>query len=347
MIVESQSAAYEFAQAQKRTLAELATLQPIALQASPAAAYTFDGLYELWLKKGCKRTRCHVRTRDLLKKHFGNIDFRTITKAQIHEFRKWLPLQGIAVTSQSAIINAAKGMFSRAVRNGNMPNDLNPAHGVHVDMPKLNPTEGFTGSQLRLILRLAEETKFGGDRHTEVMWMLRLAIYSGLRINEIAQLRKSDVGAAKIGDKHIPYLHIREGEGQSVKPGADHRAPVRRVPLHPDVHAFVAYAKSSSTECIFGAFPPNPSNGRASWVIGNFGAFMRKTCGLTDGKLSQRSFRKSFHRAMSDARLHPDAQRYLVGHAGKDVHDKVYNNSQGLKLLAGEIVNVKPLEIEG
>jgi integrase len=336
IIVDSLRATQAFAQARKEARADLAMLQPIALRAAPAPAFTFDALYTLWLNKGCKRTRNHIRTRDLLKAHFGNVDYRTVTRPQVHDFRKWLALQGIALTSQNAILTAVKSMFSEAVDNGDIGD--NPAHGVKVKGISNVPRDGFTGTQLSTILEKAAETKFGGARHVEVMWLLRLAIWSGLRINEIAQLRRDDVGFAN----GVPFLHIREGEGQSVKTGAG-----RRVPLHPACADFVDYAKASKTNFIFGAFPAQSSNGRAYWLIQTFGKFMRETCGITEGKLTLHSMRKSFHRAMSDARLHPDAQRYLVGHAGKDVHDKNYNTSQALRLLAEEIAGVDPLKIEG
>jgi hypothetical protein len=60
-------------------------------------------------------------------------------------------------------------------------------------------------------------------------------------------------------------------------------------------------------------------------------------------KLKQHSLRGSFHTAMTNARLSADAQRILVGRAGKSVHESVYATDMGLELLYEDLCKVKPL----
>jgi integrase len=66
-------------------------------------------------------------------------------------------------------------------------------------------------------------------------WVPLVGLYSGMRINEICQLRRGDIGQE--GD--IRFFHVCEGEGQSVKT----QAGVRRVPIHSEIR------RSQSRRC--------------------------------------------------------------------------------------------------
>ncbi|MGE0853525.1 MAG: hypothetical protein AB7O44_28590 [Hyphomicrobiaceae bacterium] len=106
--------------------------------------------------------------------------------------------------------------------------------------------------------------------------MLRLAIYTGARINEIAQLRKRDVRRYTDGQYDFPYIHIREGHPEQSVKGKKGEDNSRKVPLHPALYDaeqpgfvgnFVTYADASETDFIFGAFEWHRESGRAAWLI--------------------------------------------------------------------------------
>jgi integrase len=206
-------------------------------------------------------------------------------------------------------------MFSAAVSRTIITS--NPASGITVngEEPRRD-RRAFTGEQLKIILNMAAETKFGGKRHTEVMWLLRLAMWTGCRINEAAQLRKCDV----YRQNGVPVIHIKEGHPQqSVKNGES----VRKVPLHPVVaEGFLAFAQASETDFIFGAFPYNRDNGRAAYLITRFGKFLRETCGINEPGLKQHAIRHRFHDAMDNAEIIEARQKTITGHARGDVHGK-------------------------
>jgi integrase len=218
----------------------------------------------------------------------------------------------------------------------------------------------FTAEQLRAIFAKAVATKWGGKRSGSALWLLKVLIWSGARIGEISQLRQRDV----VTIKGVQCIMLREGKGQSLKTDASERT----IPLHPalydanyqkehgqPVDDFRKFAQSPKrdpagkpTDFIFGCFHAGGKNKRATWAMNAFPKLMHG-CGILskdeDGKrLSQKSIRARFSVAMVEARLHPDVQRKITGHAGDDVHEIVYQRGQlDVRRLAEDIAEVDPL----
>jgi hypothetical protein len=94
---------------------------------------------------------------------------------------------------------------------------------------------------------------------------------------------------------------------------------------------------------IFGAFPANKDNGRASWLITYFGDFLRDDCKIVEPhrRLSLYGLRHAFHDSMDRAMVPDKMQRRLVGHTGRDIHSH-YGGSD-LKLLADYMAKIEPL----
>ena len=174
-----------------------AILKKIAPQSSE---FSFDGLFELWVKvREPKIKRKHASKIQLFKSVIGDVDYRTVTQSHAAKFRDHLATMGISKASQHNYLTVVRSMFSVAVSENKIPS--NPISGVTVHGKRQNgkahEDRPFTGAEERLILEKAEETKFGGKRHVEAMWMLRLLAWTGARPNEIAQLRKRDVYATR------------------------------------------------------------------------------------------------------------------------------------------------------
>ena len=121
-----------------------------------------------------------------------------------------------------------------------------------------------------------EAEKFGDTRiekrHMQVLWMLRLAIFTAARINEVASLRTGDVLVHRDDDGEFPYLYFR-ADAVKAKAGEDRS---RKVPLHPALYDekhpkfignFVAYADASETEHIFGAFADQRGQRARGWLV--------------------------------------------------------------------------------
>jgi integrase len=304
---------------------------PLALAAAPASEIGLDGLFDLWVRvKAPKITRKHKSTLALFKAYLGrDVDFRSITVNDVQGFCDHLRDTGHSPIGQVKHLDALRGLFSAAIPRHRKDN---PGRGVKPE-GKVKRGKGvpFTGPELSVIMEQAEATSFGGKRHIAVMWLLRLAIWTGARINELAQLRKDDVRV----ESGVARIHIREGEGQSVKTGDD-----RKVPLHPSIaDAFLAHAKASKTDFIFDCFP-HGEKGRAAWLICNFPSFRRDACKI-DGKATLHGMRHRFKDACMNAGVAEERCRALMGHSAGDVHSR-YGQGAGLKQLAADVAKLEP-----
>jgi integrase len=345
--------------------AELVTLRPVALKTEPSPAYTFTGLFEhwrggendkpeTWRIKGPRHTASTAR---LLEKCFPARDYRSIDVKDAIYFADWLHEKGIGPASQMNHLSSARAMYKAAWKL--MHDKPNPFEKVKAVADHTSAARGkFTYAQLRNILRVAATPGANGyrwadnrveKRHDEALWMLRLAIYTGARISEIAALQVADLKTYDDGKVTFPYLYFRP---EIVKAQKDEDKS-RETPLHPDIAAeFVAFVKSVKGPNIFAGF-----GGKANWIVSNFPAFLRDNAEalgikLADGKpvehnkgrpLCQHCLRHTLHKAMNDSRINPIAQRVFVGRKGKDVHDSVYATDMGLAELYKDVCQMKPL----
>ena len=305
-----------------------------------SSGFSLDDLFNLWVKvKEPKTTRKHASKMQLFKSVIGDVDYRTVTQAEAAKFRDHLATMDIEKPSQHNYLTVVRAMFSAAVSENKIPS--NPISGitVHGKRPngKAHEDRPFTGAEERLILERAAETKFGGNRHEDVMWVLKLLAWTGARPNEIAQLRKCDV-YVEFG---VPLIHIREGHPfQSVK-----TSDSRKIPLLPAVADFVAYAKKANDDFVFSSFSRNSCNGRAAWFMKNFRKLLNEKCDITgDRRKTLYSFRHRFADATRDPRtgVSVEISKYLMGHSTGDVHGK-YGRGVGLRQMAEAMAELNPL----
>jgi integrase len=314
-------------------------------------AVSWDALFNEWIRiKAPIRTRGHAATIALLKEHFGERDCREITSSEIGQFRDAMTDQGVPYIMTATHLKRIRMMFSAVCQEHTGPfrdMTINPAASVSM-LGKAPPEKDgrdrpFMPAQVRVILDTAALIRFGGKRHEEILWLLRLIAFSGARPNEIAQLQGGDV----YEQDGVKVIHIRNTDpvfGQphpqkSVKKGLG-----RLAPLHPDVLDFFDHAaKLAKGEFIFGSFPWNKDNGRAAWLIRFFPQFLRHDCKIVDKtkRLTLYSLRHRFHDAMDEAGV-PEKQQYrLVGHAAKNIHAR-YGGGE-LQLLARYMASIKPM----
>ncbi len=130
-----------------------------------------------------------------------------------------------------------------------------------------------------------------------------IAAYSGMRIEEIAQLRTSDVTT-----DHT--FVIREGKTA---------AAVRRVPIHPAIAALVAQLRKQSKDGYL--IPGGKAGGydakRSHYLSRAFG-FAKKRLGITDKALVFHTLRNSFMQRCENAEVPERTVKLIVGHSRQD-----------------------------
>ena len=132
-------------------------------------------------------------------------------------------------------------------------------------------------------------------------------------------------------------MDTTERMGQSTKTESVHR-----VPLHPDVAAFVAYANSRPGEWIFGEFTRHPIKGRGHYLSQVFTSFRRKH--VSDSpKKTLHSLRHRFKDVLDNADISLERQRVLRGACATEVIQK-YGQGAGLRKLWVDVQKLKPFE---
>jgi integrase len=173
------------------------------------------------------------------------------------------------------------------------------------ELNKLFGSELFTGTTAAERIRPNEQTF-----KTAMLWVPLIALYSGMRSNEICQLHVSDIIRK---DKVWAFRVSDEGEGQSVKT----QAAVRIVPVHSELVrcGFLDYVKTLPPGQLFPALKPGGVDGRLNWYFSKRFTAYRRRCGVPDGeRLSFHSFRKNAAQTLKDKRATQAEIAELIGH---------------------------------
>ena len=207
-----------------------------------------------------------------------------------------------------------------------------PASGVTIDV-KADPEEDVQPFDLPALKAIFASPIYTSDERPEAgageaaYWLPLLAMYTGARLNEVGQLRPSDV-------LKMPYLD-QDGEEQEVwciRIVADKKDGLklknawsaRRVPIHADLIAlgflkFVDAAREAGQTRIFPELRPDKYGTiTANWSKW-FGRYLRGTIKVTDDRMRFHSFRHAFKDYAREAEIPEDVNDAFTGHRGQAV----------------------------
>ncbi|ADE15030.1 integrase family protein [Nitrosococcus halophilus Nc 4] len=180
----------------------------------------------------------------------------------------------------------------------------------------------WTQKELKHLL-LEIKARLGED---DPLWaMTVIALYTGMRENEIAETRLEDV--------HSDHIHIPEGKTES---------SIRDTPIHPLLKPFIEQLKASSTEgyLISGLIRGGEDNKRHHYFAKRFGRFKREKAGLTDSRIVFHSFRKNFAGALEQAGVSETLAQQIVGHKKQSLTYGLYSPGVDLEKMAEAVAMV-------
>lgn len=237
-------------------------------------------------------------------------------------------------------LNTYNGLFNWACRSGHCQS--NPFEGLSLRADKAEkepPRLPFEPDQLSRIIRALLDNTANRQQHHK--WGTLLAIYSGARLNEIAQLYLCDI--RNIDD--IWCIDINENKGTLKK--LKNRASKRVVPIHPKLldYGFLEYVDRTrnlgNTDRLF----PQLSYSKSDGFGRNLGRWVNETflpdLNLKTNQLTFHSFRHTVVGALFNAEVAEPHVMAIVGHEPGTTTLKTYNrNGFAMHILLSAIQRI-------
>jgi integrase len=240
---------------------------------------------------------------------------------------------------------AVKAALGRAVEDHKLED--NPAAKVKVrSAPRtvIRP-KGYTDSEAAAVLRAARHYAPTDRDNPQTMesthiasakrWGPWLCAFTGARIGEIMQIRKSEV--LQEGEIHFVRLTPEAGSVKS--------RIFRDVPLHPQLieEGFLKFVAQSVEEPLFYAADADLEKRPAQVSSGRVSTWLKEAKLTPDGVQPNHAWRHRFKTTSRDLGLDPRVVEAIQGHAGRTAADNYGEVS--LKAKAAAIAKLPPYEV--
>lgn len=317
----------------------------LTLPQPESAGPTVGDLVDYWATQGEKRPRTLMEAntaRRRLQEVTGVLLAHQIEKRHVVALKDALLSQGLSVATIKKQLNLLKAVFEVAVSNDLVPS--NPFRGVKLVKPKVEQKARvpFDSDDLKRIFSspvFTQGERPAGGRGEAAVWIPRIALWTGMRLEEIGQLTVADIKEAD----GIPFIHVTDagGEGKKLKTASSRR----RIPIHPVLIAegFLDYVAQMRAERQIRLFPLVSSTPglqvTAMWSKW-FGRYLRKKIGIKDRRKCFHSFRHGFKDTCRSCGIPKEIHDQLTGHTSGDVGDLYGGDEFPIQPLAAAIAKI-------
>ncbi|MEO1188550.1 MAG: DUF6538 domain-containing protein [Pseudomonadota bacterium] len=318
-------------------------------------------------------TKPRIQTRDewwMIFRRFidvvGDKPIRRVSKADVRDFRQAveqlptrpnkairdLPVQEmirhaaenqmprLSVETVRKHISAVRAVFEWAVNNDLL--DHNPAQKM---APKKEPPNekrlSFNQSDLAKIFD--PRTYYDYPANAADFWMPLICLYSGARIEEVAQLHCTDIQY----EENIACLDIaptRSGVSEDDVKNVKTHSSARRIPIHEEIIRagflkFVKERRGDGHTRLFYELDRNKIGRLAREVSRHFSRYIRSV-GIADTRKTFHSFRHTFKDGCRKAELMEEIHDRLTGHSSQSV-GRYYGQGHDLFVLLRNLNKVR------
>ncbi|MBU3077813.1 DUF6538 domain-containing protein [Sphingomonas quercus] len=289
--------------------------------------------------------------------HTGTKAVGAITRDDVLTYKAALIARAQSPANIKTRLGRLSTVLSWATENGHLA--ANPAKGITIKVPKKSKDkrQPFGSDDLNAIF--AGSVHADGERPLRgrgeaAYWLPLLALFSGARLEEMAQLRPHDVAQRAYIDGEgetqqgwfIKILEVDGEDGTTVKTVDSERL----VPVHPVLEAlgfltFVKAQQDAKHTRLFHLLKPG-AYGRFGSKWGEWWSFyLRNTIKITDKRIVFHSFRHTFKDLSRHCGVPEGVARQIMGHGGEDVADH-YGNGHSLFQLVKGMAKVKPVGVK-
>ncbi|ODP36203.1 hypothetical protein BFL28_07280 [Sphingomonas turrisvirgatae] len=317
--------------------------------AAQTSGVMLDGeIVDLWsaerkvAKKGVDTHRAVARW---FYERAGRKPVGAITRADVLTFKTKLVQEGQSAANIKMKLSRLRTLLQWASENDYAKE--NAAAGVSIRDAEAarNRRREFDLASLNRIFASAIYTdgeRPTGGRGEASFWLPLLALYTGARMEELGQLRPSDVERVTYPDadgkpQQSWFIHIKEEADDKLK--LKNAASERSVPVHPELERlgfirFVESVRESKADRLFQLRPNVYGRLTAKWGEW-FSVHLRGTCKVTDRRMVFHSFRHTFKQYARGAGIVEGVQRQIMGHSPGDVADEYGSGYPAHQVVAG------------
>lgn len=291
---------------------------------------SYQSAFECWQAESVSaRATTKDRYRNTLKtlaEFLNNKPLSDISRKDISDFAVHLIEMGNSPVTSKQKVGILKTIFNSAINKELL--EKNPTDYFKLPYKRpYKPRVGFNVDDLQLIFSSPIYTQgylpLGGGK-IACFWLPLLALFTGARLEELAQLRVSDIKVAK---GHGRYLSISDLGNPSAQLKNEHSR--RNIPLHPTLIAcgFLKHVQERQCGYLFPDLKLNPRGKRSGYFSNWFSVYLRKKVGITDTRKVFHSFRHTFKDACRSAGIEEAVHDALTGHTSAAV-SRQYGNDQ-------------------
>lgn len=179
----------------------------------------------------------------------------------------------------------------------------------------------FTAEQLQRMFLHLTENPAGAVRKDDHKWPTLIGIFTGARLNEIAQLRVGDI----VQDSGVWCFDFNDEDGKALKNDASRRrTPVHDRLLELGLLDFVQARRAEGSERLFPSFTYSKQNGYGRNLGRWFNESFLPAIGIDDAELTFHCLRHTMITRLRQADVALDIVKALVGHKQEGVTHEHY-----------------------
>ncbi|MGD1327134.1 DUF6538 domain-containing protein [Pandoraea pnomenusa] len=275
---------------------------------------------------------------------FGGQDARSFVAAA--QKRNERPEDVISAQTRKQQQRILNGFFAWAIEARLFKGD-NPA-AAQVKMSKaqrakVNAGRGYLPFSPDTLRQIFDPARFlGFARNPEDFFLPLLGLYTGARMNELAQARVQDIRRA--GERWFLDIAPDHTGDDETETRVKTVSSIRSAPIHPDlIHlGLIAYALELGERGAVRLFPHLPRDAKGKHTKNpsrRFAAYLSELGVKDSRRYAFPSFRIALVQRLKKAGVAKDARMELVGHAPRDVHDSVYAGNFDDEFLAAQTLD--------
>lgn len=300
------------------------------LASPPPDSNPYEHLVSIWLKSSrSKRNDTKIAYAKCLMDFASSVGHKpldTISRKDVVGFRDQLLKQGNSPVTANSKVGILR-MFFRGGQDYELLSN-NPAADIHYKVIHERKSRVvFSVDDLNQIFHSGIYTKqyrpVSGGKDA-AYWLPLLALFTGARVEELAQLLVSDI-------KEIDGLgHILNISDEAAHAHLKNTNSRRRIPVHGILIAcgFMDYvAKQAKSGMLFPDLKPNHRGKYGGYFSYFFSTYLRKKIGITDERKVFHSFRHTFKDVCRQVGIEEAVHDALTGHSRPSA-SRGYGNDQ-------------------